>query len=80
MDLEMTGLDPVRHVIVEIATLITDDDLRPIAEGPDIVIAATAEQLGETGWCRAQHAPALRFACGDPGLADLASRGWQADT
>jgi len=47
MDLEMTGLDPVRHVIVEIATLITDDDLRPIAEGPNIVIAATAEQLGE---------------------------------
>lgn len=47
MDLEMTGLDPVRHVIVEIATLITDDDLRPIAEGPDIVVAATAEQLGE---------------------------------
>ncbi|MEM7275495.1 MAG: exonuclease domain-containing protein [Actinomycetota bacterium] len=27
MDLEMTGLDPARHVIVEIATLLTDDDL-----------------------------------------------------
>jgi oligoribonuclease len=47
MDLEMTGLDPARHVIVEIATLLTDDELRPIAEGPDIVVAATAEQLGE---------------------------------
>jgi oligoribonuclease len=46
MDLEMTGLDPARHVIVEIATLLTDDELRPIAEGPDIVVAATAEQLG----------------------------------
>jgi oligoribonuclease len=45
MDLEMTGLDPARHVIVEIATLLTDDELRPIAEGPDIVVAATAEQL-----------------------------------
>lgn len=45
MDLEMTGLDPVRHVIVEIATLLTDDELRPIAEGPDIVIHATSEQL-----------------------------------
>jgi oligoribonuclease len=45
MDLEMTGLDPARHVIVEIATLLTDDDLRPIAEGPDIVIHATAEEL-----------------------------------
>ncbi len=45
MDLEMTGLDPARHVIVEIATLITDDDLQTIAEGPDIVIHATAEEL-----------------------------------
>ena len=46
MDLEMTGLDPARHVIVEIATLLTDDELRPIAEGPDVVVTATAEQLG----------------------------------
>ena len=34
----MTGLDPARHVIVEIATLITDDELEIIAEGPDLVI------------------------------------------
>jgi oligoribonuclease len=45
MDLEMTGLDPVRHVIVEIATLLTDDELRPIAEGPDIVVHATSDEL-----------------------------------
>jgi len=45
MDLEMTGLDPGRHVIVEIATLITDDDLAVIAEGPDLVIGATEEHL-----------------------------------
>ncbi|GAC1531455.1 MAG: oligoribonuclease [Acidimicrobiales bacterium] len=38
MDLEMTGLDPSVHVIVEIATLITDDDLNIVAEGPDLVI------------------------------------------
>ena len=38
MDLEMTGLEPARHVIVEIATLVTDDDLNIIAEGPDLVI------------------------------------------
>lgn len=47
MDLEMTGLDPRRHVIVEIATLITDDHLQLIAEGPDLVIHATDEQLAE---------------------------------
>ena len=38
MDLEMTGLDTQIHTIVEIATLVTDDDLNIIAEGPDLVI------------------------------------------
>jgi oligoribonuclease len=38
MDLEMTGLDPATNVIVEIATLITDDDLKVVAEGPDLVV------------------------------------------
>lgn len=45
MDLEMTGLEPAKHVIVEIATLITDDDLKIVAEGPDLVIHATEEEL-----------------------------------
>jgi oligoribonuclease len=45
MDLEMTGLDPARHVIVEIATLITDDELELVAEGPDLVIATPADKL-----------------------------------
>jgi oligoribonuclease len=47
IDLEMTGLDPSRHVIVEIASLITDDDLEIIAEGPDLVVNATDEELAE---------------------------------
>jgi oligoribonuclease len=47
MDLEMTGLEPARHVIVEIATLVTDDDLNILAEGPDLVVHATEEQLAE---------------------------------
>ncbi|MEM8924547.1 MAG: oligoribonuclease [Actinomycetota bacterium] len=45
MDLEMTGLDPARHVIVEIATLITDDDLTITATGPELVITATEDEL-----------------------------------
>ncbi len=49
MDLEMTGLEPTRHVIVEIATLITDDHLNVLAEGPDLVVHATPEQLAEMG-------------------------------
>jgi oligoribonuclease len=38
MDLEMTGLDPAKDVIVEIATLVTDDQLEIVAEGPDLVV------------------------------------------
>jgi oligoribonuclease len=45
MDLEMTGLDPAVHSIVEIATLLTDDNLEIVAEGPDLVIATPPDQL-----------------------------------
>jgi oligoribonuclease len=45
MDLEMTGLDPARDVIVEIATIITDDDLEIVAEGPDLVVHQPDEKL-----------------------------------
>lgn len=45
MDLEMTGLEPARHVIVEIATLLTDDELNVIATGPELVISATEDEL-----------------------------------
>jgi oligoribonuclease len=38
MDLEMTGLNPASDVIVEIATVVTDDQLDIVAEGPDLVI------------------------------------------
>ncbi len=41
----MTGLEPSRHVIVEIATLVTDDDLNIVAEGPDLVIHQDEEAL-----------------------------------
>jgi oligoribonuclease len=45
MDLEMTGLDPARNVIVEIATVVTDDQLETVAEGPDLVVHQPAEAL-----------------------------------
>lgn len=49
MDLEMTGLDPATNTIVEIATLITDDDLTLVAEGPDLVIGTDPEALAAMG-------------------------------
>ena len=52
----MTGLDIERHVIVEVATLITDDDLVIVAEGPDLVVSATPEQLdGMDDFVRGMH-------------------------
>ena len=56
MDLEMTGLDPDTDVVVEIATLITDDDLAIVAEGPDLVVHQPPEVLDHMGdFVRAMH-------------------------
>jgi len=38
IDLEMTGLDPLKDRIIEIATIITDSDLNILAEGPVVAI------------------------------------------
>ena len=45
VDLEMTGLDPSRHVIVEVAALVTDAELNILGEGVDIVVHASEEEL-----------------------------------
>ena len=58
MDLEMTGLDPGRDVIVEIATLITDDELNILVEGPDLVV----------------HQPDDVLAAMDPFVVDMHTR------
>lgn len=56
MDLEMTGLDSDRDVIIEMATLITDTDLNVIAEGPEIVIQQPAELFDSMdAWNREHH-------------------------
>lgn len=38
MDLEMTGLDPEKELIIEIATLVTDGELNILEEGPCLAI------------------------------------------
>ena len=47
LDLEMTGLDLSRHVIVEVAALVTDGDLTPLDEGIDVIVHQPPEALAE---------------------------------
>jgi len=57
IDLEMTGLDPVRDYIIEIATIVTDKHLHILAEGPVIAIYQTNEVLmNMDDWNTKQHA------------------------
>lgn len=45
VDLEMTGLDPERDVVIEIATIVTDSDLNTLAEGPVLALHQSEERL-----------------------------------
>jgi len=55
IDLEMTGLEET-HVIIEIASLITNSTLDILAEGPEIVIGRNSNELIEINeWSKQQH-------------------------
>lgn len=47
IDLEMTGLELARHVIVEIACVVTDAELNPLDEGVSYVVSATEHELAQ---------------------------------
>ena len=56
IDLEMTGLDPQRDTIIEIATIVTDSQLRELEEGPVIAIHTSDAVLEEMDdWNKTQH-------------------------
>jgi oligoribonuclease len=56
LDLEMTGLDTNRHVIVEIAALVTDSELEPVDDGIDLVVHASDDELAAMDdFVRAMH-------------------------
>jgi oligoribonuclease len=56
IDLEMTGLKPEEHVILEIASVVTDDQLEIVAEGPNIAVNVQEEALDHMeDWSRVQH-------------------------
>ena len=56
IDLEMTGLDPDTDSIIEIATLVTDQELNILAEGPELAIHHPLERLEAMDhWNRGTH-------------------------
>ena len=56
IDLEMTGLVPERHHVIEIATLVTDQHLNTLAEGPVIAVyQPDAELEAMDEWNTTQH-------------------------
>lgn len=56
IDLEMTGLVPERHRVIEIATIVTDSNLHVLAEGPVLAIhQPEAELAAMDDWNTQQH-------------------------
>ncbi|MFC1507812.1 oligoribonuclease [Pseudomonadota bacterium] len=56
VDLEMTGLDPETHQIIEIATIVTDAQLNILAEGPVLAIHQPEAELAKMDdWCTNTH-------------------------
>ena len=45
VDMEMTGLDPDKDAVIEIATIVTDTDLNTLAEGPVIAVHQSDAKL-----------------------------------
>lgn len=56
LDMEMTGLDPEKERIIEVAVVVTEPDLTVVAEGPVLVVHQPAEILDAMdSWNRATH-------------------------
>lgn len=56
IDLEMTGLDPEKERIIEIATIVTDKDLNILAEGPVLAVKQSEALLSKmSDWCVKTH-------------------------
>ncbi|NYT24044.1 oligoribonuclease [Alcaligenaceae bacterium] len=56
IDMEMTGLDPEKERIIELAAVITEPDLTLVAEGPVLVVHQTDELLNAMDkWNQSTH-------------------------
>jgi len=55
IDLEMTGLDPERERIIELALVLTDSELNVVAEGPELVIHQSDDLLAAMDEWNTKH-------------------------
>ncbi len=55
IDLEMTGLDPDKDLIIEIATLVTDNNLNILAQGPVLAVHQSDAALAAMDEWNQQH-------------------------
>jgi len=55
IDMEMTGLDPRKNTIIEIATLVTDANLNIIEEGPELAIHQSNKVLAAMDEWNTEH-------------------------
>ncbi len=56
IDMEMTGLDPEKERIIELAAVITEPDLTLVAEGPVLVVHQSDELLNAMDkWNQSTH-------------------------
>jgi oligoribonuclease len=76
IDLEMTGLDIERHVIVEIACIVTDSELELVDDGIDIVVHQDAEAMSAMDdFVRKMHTKSGLLPQIDASTVDLATAG-----
>ena len=55
IDLEMTGLRPEFHHIIEVAAVVTDPNLEILAHGPDLVVAQPEDVLADMNDWNVEH-------------------------
>ena len=75
----MTGLDVSRHVIVEIAALVTDGELEPLDDGIDVIVHQPPEALAEMDdFVRKMHTKSALLPEIEASTVSLADAGAQA--
>ncbi|MDO5495325.1 MAG: oligoribonuclease [bacterium] len=68
VDCEMTGLDPEKDAIVEVAVIVTDSELTPLDDGIDLIVKPPAEALEQMN-------PVVRTMHTTSGLLDVLDDG-----